>query len=108
MKKKKKLTKAQQEAQANWERLNAKWDKLPKFSSSRVVPKPTGFTYSFSSPRETEFHPSLQTPGGDTSKIESMSYTGDKVLGIAQMAKSNAVPVFAKQEAVDIARMRRN
>jgi hypothetical protein len=30
------------------------------------------------------------------------------MIGIAQMSKSNAVPVFAKEEAIDIARMRRN
>lgn len=34
-------------------------------------------------------------------------YTGSKILGIATMHKSNAVPVFSDQEAVDISRMRR-
>lgn len=33
-------------------------------------------------------------------------YTGDKVLGIATMHKSNAVPVFSSQEAIDISKMR--
>ena len=33
-------------------------------------------------------------------------YTGDKVLGIATMHKSNAVPVFSNQEAIDISKMR--
>jgi hypothetical protein len=34
-------------------------------------------------------------------------YTGTKVMGIATMHKSNAVPVFSDEEAVDIAKMRR-
>jgi hypothetical protein len=34
-------------------------------------------------------------------------YTGTMVKGIATMHKSNAVPVFSDQEAVDISKMRR-
>jgi hypothetical protein len=34
-------------------------------------------------------------------------YTGDKMLGIGTMHKSNAVPVFSKEDAVDMAKMRR-
>ena len=42
-------------------------------------------------------------------KKENMVYTGEqKLLGIATLHKSNMVPVFAKQDAVDIANMRRN
>lgn len=108
MKKRKTLTKAEREAQANWEKMNAKWDKLPKFSRTQVIPKPSGFVYQLTSPRDTEHYSSLSTPGGDTSKKDVVPYTGTEMIGIAQMSKSNAVPVFAKQEAIDIARMRRN
>lgn len=34
-------------------------------------------------------------------------YTGDKVLGLATMHKSNIVPIFNNEAAVDVARMRR-
>ena len=34
-------------------------------------------------------------------------YTGDKMIGIATMHKSNAVPVFSDESAKDISRMRR-
>lgn len=34
-------------------------------------------------------------------------YTGTKILGIGTMHKSNAVPVFSDEEAVEISRMRR-
>lgn len=34
-------------------------------------------------------------------------YTGDKMIGIGQLHKSNAVPVFRSEDIEDIARMRR-
>jgi len=37
-----------------------------------------------------------------------MQYTGDKMLGIATMHKSNSVPVFSSEEAINISKMRRN
>ncbi len=51
--------------------------------------------------------PSLNTAGGSCALPKEKVYTGTAVLGIAQMAKSNAVPVFSTQEIVDIGRMRR-
>ena len=111
MKKQKKLTKAQREAQFEYEKMMRRWDKIPKFSSSpskKDVEHRLVLDLSAPPGRETVRHPSKVTPGGSTAKVSHHTYTGDKILGIAQMSKSNAVPVFAKQEAVDIARMRRN
>jgi hypothetical protein len=34
-------------------------------------------------------------------------YTGDRLLGIATMHKSNMVPVFSQEDAEDISKMRR-
>jgi len=51
--------------------------------------------------------PSRTTAGGSCARPADKVYTGTAVLGIAQMAKSNAVPVFSTQEIVDIGRMRR-
>jgi hypothetical protein len=34
-------------------------------------------------------------------------YTGTEIIGIAQMHKSNAVPIRGKKQAIEIARMRR-
>jgi hypothetical protein len=34
-------------------------------------------------------------------------YTGDAIVGISTLHKSNAVPVFSKQDAIDISKMRR-
>ena len=45
--------------------------------------------------------------GGNAVLKPSPVYTGTKMLGIGQLHKSNAVPVFSNEEAIDIARMRR-
>jgi hypothetical protein len=44
---------------------------------------------------------------GPCSSKPSPVYTGSKMIGIAQMHKSNAVPVFTDDEAKDISKMRR-
>lgn len=46
------------------------------------------------------------TTGAVASK-PSPQYTGTKILGIGTMHKSNAVPIFSDEEAIDISRMRR-
>jgi hypothetical protein len=40
-------------------------------------------------------------------KKEPSVYTGTEIIGIAQMHKSNAVPVRGKKQAEEISRMRR-
>jgi len=61
--------------------------------------------------RTTIDYPSVpMSTKGNTTKKDSLYYTGErKLLGIATMHKSNAVPIFEddKQHAIDIARMRR-
>ena len=44
---------------------------------------------------------------GACAKPEEKVYTGDKLIGIATMHKSNMVPVFKAEDAADIASMRR-
>lgn len=51
--------------------------------------------------------PSLPFTGGPCTKPEQKVYTGTKIKGIGTMHKSNAVPIFSDEEAVDIAKMRR-
>jgi len=41
------------------------------------------------------------------SKKEQKVYTGSEIIGIAQMHKSNAVPVRGKKAAEEVAKMRR-
>jgi hypothetical protein len=51
--------------------------------------------------------PSLNTGTGVAVKKESPTYTGSKVKGIGTMHKSNAVPIFSDDEAIEISQMRR-
>ena len=58
--------------------------------------------------RNTTAH--IQSRGdftGNATLAPAKVYTGTKVKGIATMHKSNAVPVFSDEQAVDISRMRR-
>ena len=41
-------------------------------------------------------------------KKEEKVYTGTEIIGIAQMHKSNAVPIRGKKQAQEVAQMRRN
>jgi hypothetical protein len=57
--------------------------------------------------RSTKHIPSLQTTECDTSAKSTKVYTGDKMIGIGTLHKSNAVPIFRKEDAKDQANMRR-
>ena len=57
---------------------------------------------------DTSHIPSVDTGAGLAVKKESPVYTGDEMIGIGQLHKSNSVPVFRKQDAEDQAKMRRN
>lgn len=66
-------------------------------------------------PKEEELYqrPSQVVPSKNSgiftecNKKDTRVYTGDLISGIATMHKSNAVPVFNKQQAEDLATMRR-
>lgn len=51
---------------------------------------------------------SLNSSEFNTSRKETMKYTGTLIKGIGTMHKSNAVPVLNEEEARDLATMRRN
>jgi hypothetical protein len=57
--------------------------------------------------RETPHYPSLHTMDSNTAPAPKKVYTGDKLLGIAAMHKSNLVPIFDDDSAKDVASMRR-
>ena len=50
---------------------------------------------------------SRNSGAGNATLAPAKVYTGTKIKGIATMHKSNAVPVFSDEEAVEISRMRR-
>jgi hypothetical protein len=51
--------------------------------------------------------PSLCSGIGNATLAPAKVYTGTEMIGISQMAKSNAIPVFNSDHITDIARMRR-
>ena len=57
--------------------------------------------------RSNTHHIPSRDTGGVAVLAAQKVYTGTKVKGIATMHKSNAVPVFSDEEAIDISRMRR-
>jgi hypothetical protein len=97
------------ELDASWKELQAKWGvEAEEKKRKRAMSQPT-LSYKLSAPpgRNTTHNiPSKVTAGGSTAPVHKV-YTGDKILGIATMHKSNAVPVFSDEQAVDISRMRR-
>ena len=97
------------ELDASWKEMQAKWelDADEKRRQRALAAQP--LSYKLSTPigrSNTHNIPSRVTPGASTASVHKV-YTGTKVKGIATMHKSNAVPVFSDEEAVEISRMRR-
>ena len=57
--------------------------------------------------RETPHYPSLNSGFHDTAAKPKQTYTGSAMLGIGTLHKSNAVPIFSQEDAMEQARMRR-
>lgn len=104
-KRKPKMTAKKKQLQASWKQLLEKWDVKP--NSKKISSKQSYSGVSIPIERSTRHIPSVDTGIGNTTKKESLKYTGDAVIGISTLHKSNAIPVFSKEEAVDISKMRR-
>lgn len=106
---KKKWLSAEQKHKA--EQLNADWEKLKAKYAKNTVPMDKSKSYvPPRNPRldETRHIASLDTGiTGAVNVRKPMQYTGDKIVGIGTMHKSNAVPIFSDQEAKEISSMRR-
>lgn len=94
---------------ATQRQLAMEWDAIVKKYEPKKPVKYKAVTWqpTKSYVRETPHIPSLNTTGGSATKAQPKVYTGTKVMGIATLHKSNAVPVFNSQEAVEISSMRR-
>jgi hypothetical protein len=115
-KRKVKLTKADLDAEASFLKLQAKLDDLPKFAHT---PRPKDMSLLSM--------PDLTTPVGRTNTHHlksrnanevgdqaqqgtyksSPKYTGNRMLGVSVLHKSNGIPVFSDEEIKDISKMRR-
>lgn len=103
--KKRNKTAKQRELDASWEKLLKKYE--PK-KPVRAVSDSFSYSLGRSARRETPRIPSLPFTGEPCFKKEPPVYTGTAIKGIGTMHKSNSVPVFSDEQAVEIATMRRN
>jgi hypothetical protein len=94
------------ELEAEWQELQQRWA-VPEKQLRRAPVEP--LTYQLTPPpgRASSAHIPSRDTGGVAVLAPAKVYTGSKVRGIATLHKSNAVPVFSDQEAVEISRMRR-
>lgn len=97
--------------QAEWDRKLIEFERLaPNFSTGPYnAPKKTIVDFVPKTPpgRETVAIPSQDTGWVACVKVQDTGYTGTKMKGIGVMHKSNSVPIFNDQEAIDISKMRR-
>lgn len=107
---------ASAEAKRKAEMLDAMWkDKLKAMGAEQETKKrkralsAPPLTVSVKVPvgRETARIASQDTGWVACTTPTNQEYTGTKVKGIGTMHKSNAVPIFSDEEAVDISKMRR-
>ena len=96
---------------ADWKELQKKWDidAEDKKRKRALSAEPLQYTLSAPVGRETTRINSLDTGHKGAVRTKDIpKYTGNKIIGIGTMHKSNAVPVFSDEEAKAISTMRRN
>ena len=98
------LARKTRQAQESWADLKQRWDIKEDYS------KPKKALYTPPAPYRRDTGPRHESKP-DTISIAvrpaDKVYTGDNCLGIGQLHKSNAIPVFSKEDAIDISKMRR-
>jgi len=99
------------ELDESWKELQKRWgiEQEEKKRKRALTAEPLKGHYSLSIPadRSTAHIKSKGDYTGNATVAPAKVYTGTKVKGIATMHKSNAVPVFSDEEAIDISKMRR-
>jgi len=96
------------ELDQSWKELQKRWEVEAEDKKRKRALSAETLSYKLSVPsdRSTKHIPSRDT-GGNATLAPAKVYTGTMVKGIATMHKSNAVPVFSDEQAIDISRMRR-
>jgi hypothetical protein len=102
--------KKSRELDNSWQELLKKYDveAETKRKNRALSAPPLVYTLSTPAHRSTRHIPSVKdTHLGAVSSKPVQHYTGTKMIGIGTLHKSNAVPVFSDDEAIDMAKMRR-
>ena len=95
---------------ADWKELQKKWevDADDKKRKRALAAEPLQYKLSTPVGRETKHFASLDTGHSGAVRTKDIpQYTGTKIIGIGTMHKSNAVPIFSDEQAVEISTMRR-
>ena len=103
------INELQTQLEESWKALQKKWGvEAEEKKRKRALEAPT-MTPVVNKPyrRETPEIKSLPFTAGPCVKAPDKVYTGTAIKGIGTMHKSNAVPIFSNEDAVDIAKMRR-
>ena len=96
--------------------LDASWKELLKRQGVELeekrrkrAMKAEPLIYKLSAPegRMTTHHIPSRNTGGNATLAPAKVYTGSEMIGIGQLHKSNAIPIFKKSDAEDLAKMRR-
>jgi len=97
------------ELDASWKELQKKWGVEEEARKRKRALSAETLVYGLGTPvgRTNTHHIPSRDTGGVAISAPTKVYTGTKVKGIATMHKSNAVPVFSDEEAIDISKMRR-
>ena len=71
--------------------------------------KAPALDYKLTTPvgRTNTHHIPSRNTGGNAALAPAKVYTGSDMIGIGQLHKSNAIPIFKKSDAEDLAKMRR-
>jgi len=93
-------------ARRNAEAWSALLDRYPTNKNIKIT-NPISVNYNIPADRNPRQYPSRDTGAGIAAKKEVTQYTGTAMIGIGQLHKSNSIPVFQAEDAVDIAKMRR-
>jgi len=94
----------------DWKELQAKWGVEAEERKRKRAMSAETLDYKLSAPvgRETRLISSRDTGHSGAVCTKGIpQYTGTKILGIGTMHKSNAVPIFSDEEAIEISKMRR-
>jgi hypothetical protein len=98
------------ELDASWNELQKKWGVEAQEKKRKRALSAETLSYSLPTPvgrTNTHHIKSLNSGAGVATLAPAKVYTGTKIKGIGTMHKSNAVPIFSDQEAIEISQMRR-
>jgi len=115
-KRKGKIKFASAEAKQKSEQLDKEWKELLKRQGVEqedrkrkraLSAEPLVYNLSIPAERSTSHLKSLGQDNGVAVLKPVQMYSGTEMLGIGQLHKSNAVPIFRQQDAEDLSKMRR-